>query len=520
MKKAATALLILSYVIALSMQANAFDPLPPGCKSHCSNITNCQSCMSDCEGYINNYIDVNTVLDAILRRSTIQINSTAYDPDAEKNLELCWCSACCDYHYGGDSPHPCIYPCPCVIRNTTNETTTTAPNRNQRPALTTSLKEITDSVNYNLCYVLNLLWIVIPAIAALIIMWAGAHYMTTEEDPVKRIKARNTVAYALVGLLISLVACPAVDYLIVNTNITPFQSSCQCYEMMTLNPGVPPTLPHIGNVTTQPFIQTTQGVPTTVVRNGTTTTKSTTTSTTSTTLGCLGPCEEYQTTHTLPTAFDWRNVNGQNYMTGIRDQGQCGSCWAHSVCGSMEGTYNVEQCKPGENNMAEQDLVSCAYNGQTLEGCNGGLTDNAFTWVQSNGICQETCFPYQAADVSCSGKCSPPPAWKLNSHVNAGSTIDAVKAYLICHGPLSVASYAWSHAITLAGYDDNSSICQSHYGKPGCWIIKNSWGAISGTFDNVYHEGGYGYIPYTGFKYSDIVGGQYPTFGPVGITAP
>ena len=229
-----------------------FAPLPAGCKSHCSSTTDCQSCMNDCEGYISNYADVRAVLDDILSRK--QVNTSTYDPAAVKNLEMCWCSACCDYHYGGDQYHPCIYPCPCTIRNITdNSTTTTIIDKNQRPDLATSLKEITDSVNYSLCYALNVLWIVIPGITVLIIMWAGSRYMTSEEDPVKRINARNIVVYALGGLLISVAACPVLDFLIVNTNLTPFQSSCKCYELMALTPGVPPTMPFIANVTLSPL---------------------------------------------------------------------------------------------------------------------------------------------------------------------------------------------------------------------------------------------------------------------------
>ncbi len=526
MKKAINAILILSFTIALSLQSSAFDPLPAGCKAHCSNITDCQTCMSDCEGYIGSYTDIRTVLDAILRRE--KVSASTYDPDAVKNLEKCWCSACCEYKYGGDANHPCIYPCPCSIRNETgNATTTTTLDKKQRPDLATSLNEITGSVNYSLCYALNILWIVIPGITALIIMWAGSRYLTSEEDPIKRINARNIVVYALGGLIFSVAACPALDYLILNTNITPFQSSCKCYELMSLKAGVTPTMPYIANITTSSFVQTTHGIPTTMttlVRNTTTTTKSTTTSTTTTTLGCLGPCEQYKATHVLPAAFDWRNVNGKNYMTGVRDQGSCGSCWAHATLGSMEGTYNVEQCKPAENNIAEQELVSCAGSYPNNRGCNGGLYTSAFMYIKDQKIVEESCFPYKAANVACS-RCASPKLWSITSWTNVGNNMNSVKAYLICHGPIAIACTNWAntgfgHAITLTGYDDNSQICQSHYGKAGCWIMKNSWGVFTGTSGGIYHQGGYGYIPYTGSVVSDIVGGYYSPAAPSGIKAP
>ena len=98
--------------------------------------------------------------------------------------------------------------------------------------------------------------------------------------------------------------------------------------------------------------------------------------------------------------------------------------------------------------------------------------------------------------------------------------MNSMKSYLICHGPIAVASPNWGHAVTLAGWDDNSQICQSHYSKPGCWIIKNSFGGGTFTLTGVYHVGGYGYIPYSGHDYSDIVNSQWPPCGPVGIKAP
>ena len=505
---------MLIFAIALSLQSSAFDPLPSGCVNHCPSSADCMVCISACEGYISNYADINEVRNSILSRQAV--NTTWFDALAVYNLEKCWCSACCDYKYAGDSVHPCIYPCPCTFKNITNNaTTTTLLDKNKRPELKTSFDEIKDSVNYNLCYLLNLLWIVIPGISALIIMWAGSRYMASEEDPAKRANARNILLYALGGLVLSLMACPAVDYLIVNTDITPLNSSCKCYEAMAIRPGVPPTLPFIANVTTQPFVQTTHGVPPTIVRNGTTTTKRTTT--TSTTLGCLGPCEEYKKTKKLPAAFDWRNVNGKNYMTRVRDQGECGSCWAHGTLGSMEGVYNVEQCKPAENNLAEQDLVSCGYDGSIMLGCNGlRVFSNAqkipFNWIKSNGICIETCFPYRAADVSCSGKCSAPKLWRITSVVVSGTSRDAVKAKLICTGPMAVVGWNSGHLITLAGWDDSR----------GCWIIKNSWGVVTGTVGpgGFYHDKGYAYIPYTSGGGQDITNSLEPPTAGIGVKAP
>ena len=530
MKNTDHAIGMLIFAIVLSLQSSAFDPLPSGCVDHCSRAADCMVCISACEGYISNYADINAVRNSILSRQAV--NTSGYNALAVYNLERCWCSACCDYKYGGDSVHPCIYPCPCTIKNITNNaTTTTILDKNKRPELNSSLSEINDSVNYSLCYLLNILWIVIPGISALIIMWAGSRYMASEEDPAKRASARGIMIYAISGLVFSLVACPAVDYLIVNTNITPFTSSCKCYELMALKPGVPPTLPFIANVTTQPFVQTTHGAPTTIVRHGTTTTRSATT--TSTTLECLGPCAEYKRTKVLPAAFDWRNVNGKNYMTPVKDQGLCGSCWTFSTIGSIEGVYNVEQCKPSNTDLSEQELVSCDHTpGDT--GCDGGFPSKAHSYIKTNGECIETCFPYKSSNgvTGTCNICQSPALWRTTSIITASAAASDIKAKLICTGPLSVCGWSkyysqdgqWhpEHAITLAGWDDNSSICRTHYSTPGCWIIKNSWGVHTGVLQpgNYYHEAGYAYIPYNSDGGNDITSKTVPPVASIGIKAP
>lgn len=58
--------------------------------------------------------------------------------------------------------------------------------------------------------------------------------------------------------------------------------------------------------------------------------------------------------------------------------------------------------------------------------------------------------------------------------------------------------------MVLVGYDDDSSVCRNEYGEDGCWIIRNSWGVINGWSSDVWHDNGYGYIPYTGHAYSDL----------------
>lgn len=196
----------------------------------------------------------------------------------------------------------------------------------------------------------------------------------------------------------------------------------------------------------------------------------------------------------LPNYFDWRNYKGGNWMSPVRSQARCGSCWIFSAVGAVEGTYNIEQGNPNlDPDLSEQDLVSCGPGG----GCMGGYPHVAINYIHTTGICDEACFPYQDINtgigvktrVPCSSKCGDwnNRLWKIRNYGRVSSDINEIKRAIICHGPLSVGSDNWKHAIVLAGYDDARQR----------WIIKNSWGIG-------WNDRGYGYIPYSGHAYSDI----------------
>jgi C1A family cysteine protease len=100
--------------------------------------------------------------------------------------------------------------------------------------------------------------------------------------------------------------------------------------------------------------------------------------------------------------------------------------------------------------------------------------------------------------------------WTIESFGRVQGSPEGIKKALIDHGPLSVISSNWGHAFVLVGYDDNCTICINKYGRNGCWIIRNSWGVLNGWQKSingsyVWYENGYGYIPYTGFPYSDLI---------------
>ncbi|MBN2251268.1 MAG: PKD domain-containing protein [Candidatus Altiarchaeota archaeon] len=197
-------------------------------------------------------------------------------------------------------------------------------------------------------------------------------------------------------------------------------------------------------------------------------------------LAC-GPCSEYWT-GTIPLSFDWRNVGGKNFMTSVKSQGSCGSCWAHSVAGAMEGAYNVGMSTPSNLNLAEQYLVSSCFPTANCGGLSPAAIYSLINYLKINGIVDEPCCPYTAASTSCSSCLSGCPDWQNRLWRAGGAgkvqrSRDKIREALICYGPLSTCSVNWAHCVVLVGYNANG------------WIIKNSWGTNWGS-------GGYGLIPY------------------------
>jgi cathepsin L len=193
---------------------------------------------------------------------------------------------------------------------------------------------------------------------------------------------------------------------------------------------------------------------------------------------------------TAPKTQDWRKHGA---VTGVKNQGQCGSCWSFSATGSTEGAWFLK--KGMLVSLSEQNLVDCSV-AQGNQGCNGGLMDQAFQYViTNNGIDTEASYPYTATGPNSCQFSSSNVGATLSSFTDVRSGDENALMNAVGSTPVSVAidasnesfqlyqsgvynepacsSTQLDHGVLSVGYDTTSD-------GVAYWIVKNSWGASWG----------------------------------------
>ena len=190
----------------------------------------------------------------------------------------------------------------------------------------------------------------------------------------------------------------------------------------------------------------------------------------------------------LPTSFDSRtNPGWEGCVHEIRDQAQCGSCWAFGASEALSDRICIASNKSVNVILSPEDLVAC--DGWNM-GCNGGILPWAWSYLTNTGAVEDSCFPYSSADgkvPSCAKSCANGADFKKykckKNSVVQGKNVNAIKAEILKNGPMETGFTVYEdfmnykngvyhytsgkqlggHAVKIVGWGD------------GYWICANSW---------------------------------------------
>mmetsp|Transcript_21486 Transcript_21486/g.55816 ORF Transcript_21486/g.55816 Transcript_21486/m.55816 type:complete len:249 (-) Transcript_21486:64-810(-) len=213
------------------------------------------------------------------------------------------------------------------------------------------------------------------------------------------------------------------------------------------------------------------------------------------------PAEKMSTEETLPkssipSSFDSRQ-QWPNCVTPIRNQGQCGSCWAFGAAESFSDRLCIASGGQTSIVLSPEQLVSCDWEGNM--GCNGGIPHLAWDYFEAFGIVSDSCFPYSAGTGSapkCAKTCADGQPWTTHKtklfSTKGYSGVEAIQTAIMTSGPVegtisvykdfmsytsgvyehTTGDYLGGHAIRMVGWGTENG---TDY-----WLVANSWGTTWG----------------------------------------
>jgi C1A family cysteine protease len=226
----------------------------------------------------------------------------------------------------------------------------------------------------------------------------------------------------------------------------------------------------------------------------------------------------------LPSEFDWRDRDGNNYVTSVKDQANCGSCYAFGTIGAFEakllidgaGTFDFSENHAKECNWRELNDFQFPNPGDYWGSCDGGNAFMLASLFSQTGTVMEACDLHEDYDVGCKSTCPYQKTlldWRLINGAVVPST-EVLKQYIYDNGPVITSMYVDSgqgfnntydgsytfnystlggsinHCVLIVGWSNNLPPVPGGIGPAEGWIVKNSWGP--GWGDNGYFYMTYG----------------------------